>query len=128
MAVNPAGLEWRHQFTDPTNALFTEDVVYVPDGTGLHALNKASGEVMWSYALNLGVSIGFQPVLSDQTVYIVNATRILYALDALSGELMWELMVPAGVASDPIIINNTLYVGGGDTVYTFDLTDFSIQP
>ena len=109
------------------------------DKVGIIAYEKKTGKVIWKRYLNDVPGFSKHGGLSDITLHqdrlfvsnrvreaiiTTNPTRYspvgggVYALDAKTGKLLWHKEVSP--FTDPISINNTLYVGGQNIVYALN--------
>ncbi|MBA5941849.1 MAG: PQQ-binding-like beta-propeller repeat protein [Methanophagales archaeon] len=83
-----------------------------PAKDGLYALNKWTGEEIWN---NTGVSGASTAAIADGRLFLGTHNGYLASIDAETGEILWREKIeerPAwwGVASSPLIYNDTVYV------------------
>ena len=88
-----------------------EVVLYVPPSSNdhIHALDPVTGELLWIYPIELGMT-STQSVV-DGVVYVSSLDGYLYALDAASGELLWQYEIGAIGFSAPTAADGVVYVG-----------------
>ena len=94
-------------------AIGGDGVVYLssPDQK-VRALNGRTGEVLWSYATELGASTA--PVLGmDGTVYLGLADTNIVALNGATGEVLWETPSSDKTWVLGLSDNDTLFAHGG---------------
>jgi outer membrane protein assembly factor BamB len=93
-------------------------VVYVgATATGFYALDASTGKTLWSR--NIGSILG-TPAVVKGIVYVNVTEPGIYALDAATGNTIWY--VSGGSDCAPTIINNTVYVGNGNTIDAINAT------
>lgn len=126
---------WRHDTevwaTEASTPLIEGDVLYVsadnPQRAVLMALNKHTGELLWSTIcqsnkkneLGAPSSLTYQMVdYVPQIIVGTYGTRELLGVHAKSGKIMWRYPYPAdiiiGLVSTPVAIGNRLFVCGGE--------------
>lgn len=125
----PQRMAWTFAAGSPlrTTPAAAGQVVYLPAQDGfLHALDAASGQVLWQTRLNLGEPRSFQlfsrPVVDGGRVYVGSATRELYCLEAASGRLLWKVPTSDWIRSRPLLLPDRVVVAALDGAVTaFDL-------
>lgn len=102
--------------------LVTEDAVYIGDlANKFHKLDKTTGSEIWTYTESEGFYLG-QAAIYDGVVYAPNNDGALYALDAENGSLVWKFATGHYLWSQPVIANDTVYIGSMDNfVYALSL-------
>ncbi len=117
--------------TEASTPLIEGDTLYVsadnPQRAVLMALNKVTGELLWSTIaesdkqreLGAPSSLTYQVVDSiPQVIVGTYGTRELLGVHAKTGEIMWRYAYPAdiiiGLISTPVAINSQLFVCGGE--------------
>ena len=102
--------------------LVTDDAIYIGDlANTFHKLDKATGSEVWAYSDSQGFYLG-QAAIYNGVVYAPNNDGILYALDADNGSLIWTFETGHYLWSQPVIANDTIYVGSMDhSVYAISL-------
>lgn len=88
--------------------------------TQLYALDRATGDVEWSYGAQREFSS--RPIASDEMVFVGGQSGILYALDRDDGDERWTYEVNRNymINNEPAVTGETLYVGPVDNrVYAF---------
>jgi len=76
-----------------------------------YALNTADLTLKWSLPFQTEGSIIAKPLVHDGVVYIGSFDRTFYALNASDGTLKWKFTAQNWFWSQPVIVNNILYVG-----------------
>ncbi|MCZ6636044.1 MAG: PQQ-binding-like beta-propeller repeat protein [bacterium] len=122
-------VEWDASL-DQTRCMATpalaEDRLFVPSGDGvLHALDTASGQVLWTW--EVGESLAsytpyvrgghgalVSPVVVGQTVYVGAADGVLYALDIETGQAVWQHDFGVPTLSSPAVSGSGLWTGTCD--------------
>ena len=99
-----------------------EGLVYVcGDGGTLYALDAATGDEEWSYAI--GEAFTTAPTVADGTVYVGSGDYHLYAVDAETGDEEWSFDTEGTVAATPTVADGIVYAGGGGQhLYAIDAT------
>ncbi len=117
--------------TEASTPLVEGDTLYVsadnPQRTVLVALNKLTGDVLWSTRcesdlkneLGAPSSLTYQVVQSiPQVIVGTYGTRELLGVHAETGEIMWRYPYPAdiiiGLISTPVAVGDRLFVCGGE--------------
>ena len=99
----------------------TNDRLFVPGApagewapTRLYGVERATGEVEWSYGSRREFSS--RPVVGEGTVYVGGGDGLMYALDRDDGEERWTYEVNRNymVNNEPVVVGETLYVGPVD--------------
>ncbi|WP_277543831.1 outer membrane protein assembly factor BamB family protein [Haloarcula laminariae] len=86
----------------------------------LFAFDIGTGEQQWTFQTE-GLYLGVLAT-HDGTVYLAESNDNLYALDAETGEVQWKYNIGDRVHS-PVVANDTVYVGGSQTVYAVSASD-----
>jgi outer membrane protein assembly factor BamB len=103
---------------------FNNGIIYIdsmgPDG--MLALRASDGAKLWNYSRANAVP----PLVIDGVVY-ANINGSLGALDANNGNKIWSSNLPVGSMQrypsiNPTIINDALYVSGGNIFYAVNLS------
>ena len=110
--------------SDPT---VVDGTLYAGSGEAtLHALDARSGDEAWQHELDGAAVSG--PAVADGTIYVGwpgkeprpgegepgGVTAV-----STDGELQWEIRRP-DVDGTPTVVDDTVYVGGGSTLYALD--------
>ncbi len=105
----------------------TDEQLIVPGGptrewapTQLYAVDRATGDVGWSYGSSSELSS--RPIASDEMVFVGGNDGTIYALDREDGEERWSYEVNRNymINNEPAVVEETLYVGPVDNrVYAF---------
>jgi len=92
----------------------------VTDGT-VYALNAATGAKLWSFSTG-NFWVYSTPAVANGVVYVGTYNHLtsstdgmLYALDASTGKMLWSYPAGTEVYASPIVGNNVVYAGGGDS-------------
>ena len=84
----------------------------------LYALNKADGELAWSFTAKK--RIDSSPVIAGQRVYFGTSAGRVYALDLKSGEELWNYETGGGFGASPAIAEGKLVISSDEgIVYCF---------
>jgi outer membrane protein assembly factor BamB len=99
-----------------------EEAVYVTAGPQLFAIDRSSGERLWSFEFE--GSNQSAPIVTADAVYILSLTGGLTALDPMSGAVLRRYGSPEGepVVGDttPTLEGSTLYVvDNGGTLHAY---------
>ena len=92
-------------------------VIYATQADGASALDVRTGKLHWSYKANRQFAGFLAPLTDRDTLYISNFMSGLLALDIHTGNLRWQAQA-GGNGIRPILVDGTLFVGGGDGVIT----------
>ena len=89
--------------------------VYAATDRGLvFALDAENGEVLWVkkdlIKKGLADKITTAVTVAGQTVLIGTEEGAVLGLDAASGDLLWEFQLEGGIADNPIVAGDTIYV------------------
>ncbi len=97
-------------------------MVYVGSGDhNLYCLDATTGVLNWSY--HTGASIQSSPAVSKGLVYVGSHDGYTYCLNASTGHLVWRQITGAMfVLSSPSVVNDRVYIGGGNDSYCLDAT------
>jgi len=109
--------EYSSRRSAPTEsvAAVRDQTAYLTSGGTVAAIDTATGEERWANGIGgIGSPIPGGPVLAGDTVYVARGN--LHALNAGTGEQRWELGT-SYFRTTPVVVNGTIYVGGGDSVY-----------
>jgi WD40 repeat protein len=98
----------------------TENFVYIASYNTLFAVDRASGELVWSFTPDndwLGASLA----ASDEMVYFWSG-MVLYALDGTDGTIVWsgETAFESGFGLLASLEDNLYLVSGGSTLQALD--------
>ena len=93
--------------------LVTDEFVYVGDlANEFHKLDKATGDLVWTFSSSKGYFIG-QAAESDGIVYVPSNDGVLYALDQ-NGDLVWEFETGHYIWAQPQIAEEAVYISSMD--------------
>ena len=103
-----------------------ERAVYFGSNDGaLYKVRAEDGKLIWRFSTN--AEVAERPVLSGDTLYVVNANDTLIAIDPKTGERRWSqhrtpaLGMEVAGYSGPLVWRGMVYVGFSDgTVTAFD--------
>lgn len=109
---------WSHETDGPLigGVVVSDGTVYFGSSDGnVYALDAASGDRLWE-PFETGDEVWSKPAVYDGTLYATSLDGRLYALDAASGAERWSFKTDAGIASPPVVDEETgfVYVGGFD--------------
>lgn len=107
-------------------AAVSGSVIYADDGTGIDALDAATGKLLW-FASTMGggstVSSDISPAVANGMVYAGGGNNVLYAFDAQTGATRWTFNPNGQLLSAPAVANGVVYSGDrGGHVYALDGT------
>jgi outer membrane protein assembly factor BamB len=86
-------------------------------GYKMHALNAATGAVLWRSTAGMGSS----PAIANESVYEGSDSGAVYALSARTGAKLWSFTTGSYAQSSPAVANDVVYVGSDDhEVYALD--------
>jgi outer membrane protein assembly factor BamB len=92
----------------------------VTDGT-VYALDAANGAKLWSFSTG-NFWVYSTPAVANGVVYVGTYNHLtsstdgmLYALDSSTGKMLWSYPAGTEVYASPIVGNNVVYAGGGDS-------------
>lgn len=117
-------LHWQQRIGTGPASIFSRpavvgDTVYVGSPGGLCALDRATGQLRWTYAAASYVLSGI--TAADGILYFGSKNRNVYAVDAATGLRRWHFPTGADVQSTPAVADGTVYVGSSDAyVYALD--------
>ena len=84
----------------------------------VHALNRETGEVKWTFLTRRAVDSS--PVIVGNRVFVGSGDGNLYELDLKSGKERWRYTLGLPITSSPAVASGCLVIGGGDgRVYCF---------
>jgi len=83
-----------------------------PEGGGLYALDKETGEEVWEFGTRKGV--GSSPSLWEGNLYFGSFDGYVHAVEAESGEEVWSYKTDGEVASSPAVDGKRVYIGSWD--------------
>jgi len=124
---------WRFresEHTESVSPVVGLESVFVADIQYLYVLDTATGGEIWHR--DIGGDLEPPPAVADGTLYIATSyDGTFHALDATTGEVRWLLRLDDDRAGHPLIVGDTLYVGGrslyaldagsGEELWRFDL-------
>lgn len=99
-----------------------DGVLYVATfGGSLHALEAASGRLLWRFERGGEYTARAAPAVAGGAVFIGDSDRFLHALDAKTGTEKWRFRADAEVNSTPTVAEGVVYFGDWDGVlYALD--------
>jgi outer membrane protein assembly factor BamB len=115
-------LRWQRPLDGPVRGLvYYGGVVYAGGGGAMWALDAATGEPRWSFAV---ADRQFAPAAIQDAVVYTCARSTFYALDRSTGALLWTFEADASIGStSPLLLDGVAYVGSDNgTIYAIDLT------
>lgn len=107
--------EWYHNETGSCSAppLIKDGKVYVTLGRKIICVDLESGETLWTRLLQSIVAFS-DPIIAQNTFYVIDEERQLYALDLNTGNILWQTE-GSGSSSNLAYLNGVIYfTGGGD--------------
>lgn len=112
--ANVNGLQLVWSFTLPagpgtTTPLVHDGVIFVHASDGsVRALDAASGEVLWKFQREGGVSIKRNMALYGDKLYLGTADNHLVALDAKTGKLIWDSPSGGPIHGGPLVVDGSI--------------------
>ena len=86
----------------------------------LYAIDAETGEPRWVFT-EASNWIRSSPIVVDGTLYVGSENDGgLYAVDAETGEMEWMFSASVGFQASPTVVQNTVYVAGGEGIYAID--------
>jgi len=103
------------QFPFYASAAVTDGLVVIGgrDRT-VHALEPATGKVLWSHVTR--AKVDSSPVIAGDRVFAANAAGDLFALGLGSGQMLWQFETGAAILGSPAIAGGRLVIGNADGV------------
>jgi outer membrane protein assembly factor BamB len=83
---------WQHQHTSPgivVEPSLDQDHLYFGSETGVTALHRDNGEVVWNHLIEKGAGAGV-PIPVGDRVYVSGYDGRAYALDRSNGQIVWQ--------------------------------------
>ena len=104
-----------------STALTQDGTVYIATWHGtIFALNSATGQQSWSYALNANQGqqpaegVGGSMALAHGLLFVGDYRGNLSCLDAVRGKLKWRFPTGAQILATPVVSGNLTYIGSGN--------------
>ena len=123
----PCGVNWRkpaivwiyqhpqRQLAYRSSAAVTDRAVFVGGrDKNVHAIDRASGKVLWTFPTRGRVDSS--PVLVGSRVFVGSADGRLYAINAESGKEIWQYDAGKGFTASPAVGGRRLMIGNDDGV------------
>ena len=91
-------------------------VIALDRATGIHALDVATGKVLWKIERKKSLNYGFGLALTrsvDFDALLVSCDTGLFAVERKTGKVLWETKIPKGVAG-PTCTKASVFAGGAD--------------
>ncbi len=84
----------------------------------VHCLNRATGEVLWTFPTKRQVDSS--PVLCDGKIIVGSGDGLLYVLDAATGSEVWSYDLGKSIVSSPAVVDGIVLIGCNDgRLYAF---------
>ena len=93
------------------------DVMYLPQGRYLYAMDMATGQAVWengSVATPSGFPISSPPVVAGDVVYFASQEGVVYAIDAMTGEELWTWRTARDVRGAVAVVSDAVFISSGD--------------
>jgi len=104
----------------PSSPAVANGVLYVGTGSGVCAIDTATGQSIWKSSTP-SIYVYSSPAVANGVVYVGSFDNNLYALDAATGELIWSASTGGEIYSSPALANGVVYIGSEDgKLYAFD--------
>lgn len=105
---------WRVLEQEQTHELVVaEERLFVGGSGGVRALNKRSGELLWSVT---DIGAVFSPVLAGKQLLVATQNGVLRSIDADSGKLLWKRKLGRGWIYPPVVYGERIITGGQDAM------------
>ena len=121
--ADDGGIVWQKNYGGrirSTAAVYGDELYYLDDTSTLFALNRASGEQLWTTKLNdvfAGTPLIDQwdyyiasPAVTDDTIYIGGEGIYFYALNRADGTERWSVKTGAPVHGKAVLVDGLVYV------------------
>ena len=89
-------------------------------GHRIHALDAASGEVVWVAEPTYQFTPEFTPTVVGDKVYTPGEFFEFHALDALTGEVAWSFETGIGGEAPPTVVGGVVYLTAVNAAYALD--------
>ncbi len=115
--VHGGGILWYRQI-DPYIAPYIQIIaanstLFISTAKGLIALNPSNGATKWIFPTDM--PLGNSPTIYNGVAYVGGFDHKLYALDITNGNKLWSYDgAGAGYDTNPLVINNMVYLGNRD--------------
>ena len=111
---------WRRDTGDKSLALLAAgDMLYATSWGTLHALDAITGKVRWRHDHLSFVMADL--VLADGQLLIAGDDGTIRAIASATGTESWVLDLSVFGANQPVVVDEMVYAGGGDSVLALDL-------
>ena len=123
----PQKIKWTYANPLPLLAVpaVVDDRIYLTTQDGLIvALDRQTGETVWEFRNRNGLPSSSTPAVAGDLVIFGLLPGVIIALDRETGSVRWQWSKRDGtshVFSSPIVVNGTVYIGAGETLYAFDV-------
>ena len=105
----------QRQLAYRSSAAVTDSAVFVGGrDKNVHAIDRASGKVLWTFPTRGRVDSS--PVLVGSRVFVGSADGRLYAINAKSGKDIWQYDAGKGFTASPAVGGRRLVIGNDDGV------------
>ncbi|WP_329345412.1 outer membrane protein assembly factor BamB family protein [Streptomyces sp. NBC_01352] len=96
--------------------------VHVSSGSGLYALDAATGQERWRFVTSGDRIKVLAPTVADGVVYFGtgHADGLAYAMDALTGRQIWQVATGAPVTSRPAVVDGVVYLSSEQGLSALD--------
>ncbi|AGB38830.1 outer membrane protein assembly factor BamB family protein [Natronococcus occultus] len=117
----PDLIDW--QYGETGDAVAAGEMVYLRTGAGVHGLDSATGECLWTCER---IEAAGTPAVADETVFVAGSQ--LTAIDAASGSVQWSKRFgEAADTSAPVAAFDSVYLTVDGTLYAFAADDGSLR-
>lgn len=117
----PVSLAWKYsvedaQATPVATPAVGEEMVYVPVGDSIYAVDRRNGALRWEQST--GGEIYSSPSLVDGILYFGSRDNKLYAVNAADGSIEWRYPTGGSIDCPPVVAYGTCYFGSDDNRLT----------
>src|SRR3990167_2195667 len=102
-----------------TQPVIAENKIFISTSRGLaafHVNDQGPGirqdQGLWYFATQM--PLGNSPTYQNGYLYVGGLDRNLYKINASNGSLVWKFTATAGFVTNPLVFNNTVYLGNRD--------------
>ncbi|MBI4876956.1 MAG: PQQ-binding-like beta-propeller repeat protein [Acidobacteria bacterium] len=115
--AGPERIAWQYRAGGPirgTPRVTPAAVLFGANDGVIHALDRATGRLQWSYRTNAYEERAHQffstPEAAAGRVYVGAADQFLYCLDERTGRLVWRHRLSDWIRAKPVVIGGVVYI------------------
>ena len=121
--------KWKFPLINITNfemlpsPMVVDNTVYFGAWDGyVYSLNALDGSLKWKTPSSSGKRFSCNISISGNTLYAGCDDSSLYSMNIVNGSINWKFFIGWPVNKNPVIINNSVYVGGTNRFYSLNAT------